>query len=168
MDMRNVGAVYFIYEGELIKATLNDRIAGNADYADLTMKQYEEFMMLKKRMNAEGKIHNEELTSYTHTVNSSIVENIIHNERTIANDKEMRLARENEKQIVSSKNRIETRFDENLLITKQEELPPQELVNLKETEVESKDWINLTQEELLEKQRQAFQDFFKSEWEDDE
>ena len=108
MDMRNVGAVYYIRDGKLIKAPLNPNITGNVDYDGFTMKQYEDYLKVRKQMDAEGKIHNEKLSAYNYAVNESIVSNA--KKEQYSNKNNMRLAREVEKQLVSSKNGMEDRL----------------------------------------------------------
>lgn len=50
MDMRDVGHVYYLRDGKLIIAPLNTRLNGNAVYAGLTMKEYEDFLKAKKQL----------------------------------------------------------------------------------------------------------------------
>lgn len=59
MDMRDVGAIYYIRNSKLVKIPLNVLITGNSDYKGLTMKQYEEYYSAKKKMQAKGRIDNE-------------------------------------------------------------------------------------------------------------
>ena len=111
MDMRDIGAVYYLSDGKLIKAPLNEMLTGNADYKYLTMKQWEDYNKEKKRLQAEGIVYNQELSAYNYVVNDSIVSDAIKSSPpTVTNKKDMRSTREIEKQAVSSKNRIETRI----------------------------------------------------------
>lgn len=110
MDMRSVGAIYYLRDGKLIKAPLNDRITGNADYANLTMKEYEDYRMARKQMDAQGRVHNEELSSFNYAVNEHLVSEV--KKESFSNSKNMRPARELEKQAVSVNGKIETRLDD--------------------------------------------------------
>ena len=108
MDMRDVGRIYYIRDNHLISASLNPSIAGNADYDGITMKEYENYISFKREMNATGRVYNEEISAYRHAVNASIVNEA--KKESYSEVKNMRPAREIEKQSVSSKNRIrETR-----------------------------------------------------------
>lgn len=109
MDMRDVSAVYYLRAGKLIKAPLNENLAGNADYMGLTMKQYEDYYNARKKMNAEGKIHNEELFAFNYAVNTTIIRDS--KKETYSNQKKIRSAREFEKQAVSSEGKMSTRLE---------------------------------------------------------
>ncbi len=108
MDMRNVGNIYYIRNGKLMKAPLNTRRTGNADYANLTMKQWDDIRKIKSQMNAEGRIHNEEVEAFNYLVNASLVDEAKKN--SYSDNKNMRPARELEKQLVSSEERIAQRL----------------------------------------------------------
>ena len=110
MDMRDISAVYYLRGGRLVKAPLNDRLAGNADYKWLTMKQYEDFYTARKKMDAEGKIHNEELSAFNYAVNKTIAAEA--KKETYSDTKDMRPAREIEKQALSSEGRMSTRLED--------------------------------------------------------
>ena len=110
MDMRDVGHIYYLRDNKLIDAPLNDRLTGNADFANLTMKQYEDYLFAKKQMNAKGEIYNQELSAYSYSVNASIVDSA--KKETYSESKNMRPARELEKQKVSRKGKISTRIKE--------------------------------------------------------
>lgn len=73
MDMRDVSAIYYIRNSELIKIPLNVLITGNSDYKGLTMKQYEEYYSAKKKMQAKGRIDNEKIDTAVYANNESIV-----------------------------------------------------------------------------------------------
>lgn len=110
MDTRDVGNIYYIRDNKLIKAPLNELIAGNADYNGLTMKEYEEYYKAHKSMNAKGRVHNEELSAFSYAVNQSIVSDAA--KESYSDKKNMRVNRELEKQMISSGGRIETRLED--------------------------------------------------------
>lgn len=109
MDMRDVGHIYYLNNGKLIDAPLNERLSGNADFKGLTMKQYEDYLKKKKQMDAEGRIHNQELSVFNYAVNAAVVDEA--KKETISDSKNMRPARELEKQSVSHEGNIMTRIE---------------------------------------------------------
>ena len=109
MDMRDIGHVYYLRDGKLIDAPLNERLSGNADFKGLTMKQYEDYLKKKKQMDAEGKIHNQELAAFNYSVNAAVVAEA--KKETFSDNKMMRPAREIEKQAVSHKESITSRVE---------------------------------------------------------
>ena len=165
MDMRSVGAVYYLSGNDLIKAPLNERLTGNADYKHMTMKQWDDYLKEKNRLKVEGRVYNEELSAYNYLTNESLVaEAASHAPETATDKKHMRPARENEKQRVSSDNRIEKR-----LWTDEEALPTGVCIETEENEPETggtyaiEEILNMTDEErhriMLEENRKAIEDF---------
>lgn len=110
IDKRDVGAVYYIRNNRLIKAQLNKRIAGNAEYAGMTMKEWDDIRNLKKQMDAEGKIYNEELSAFNYEINDRIVSSA--KKEFYSDQHDMREARETEKQLVSSEGKIADKLDD--------------------------------------------------------
>ncbi len=156
MDMRDVGFIYVLKNGVLIQIPLNERAAGNVGFNGMTMKQYEDYRKLKGQQLADGRIYNEELTAFSQSVNKTIVKEASKSSETQSNDKNMRPAREIEKQRVSSENTIKDRFDGVKKAKKLEEKP---LIEEKTSQEPPKDFFNLTKEELLEEQRKALEAF---------
>ena len=113
IDPRDVGHVYYIRKGKLIKAPLNERLNGNIDYKNLTFKQYEDYQKAAKELLADGKIRNQELSAATHAINEIIVNDA--KKPGLSSKKGMRAARDNEKQIVAKTNRIAPKLDTPLL-----------------------------------------------------
>ena len=109
IDKRNVDAVYYKDGNCLIKASLNRRITGNSDYEGLTWKEYEDYKANKGLMDAKGKIHNEQLSSYLYSVNESIVDSA--KKDSYSKTKEISPNREEQKQLVSKQNSIVDRLD---------------------------------------------------------
>lgn len=127
MDMRDVGAIYYLRNNKLMVAKLNSMLNGNSDYSGLTMKQYEDFLKGKRELLAEGKVNNEELSAFTYAMNNNIVEEA--KKPSLPEYKNMRPAREIEKQAKSKSNRISQRLE----TTKQEDVL--DVVELVEPEV---------------------------------
>ena len=109
MDMRDVGAIYYLRNNKLMVAKLNSMLNGNSDYSGLTMKQYEDFLKGKRELLAEGKVNNEELSAFTYAMNNNIVEEA--KKPSLPEYKNMRPAREIEKQAKSKSNRISQRLE---------------------------------------------------------
>ena len=109
IDKRNVDAVYYKDGNRLIKASLNRQITGNSDYEGLTWKEYEDYKANKGLMDAKGKVHNEQLSSYLYSVNESIVDNA--KKDSYSKTKEISPNREEQKQLVSKQNSIVDRLD---------------------------------------------------------
>ena len=109
MDKRDVGQIYYIRDNKLIAAPLNEELAGNADYKGYTMKQYEDIIKYRKKLNAEGRIHNEKISALNYAINKDIVSDA---KKTFYSDKkDMRINREVEKQVVSSEGKISERLN---------------------------------------------------------
>lgn len=104
IDPRDVDRVYYIRDGKLIQAPLNERLNGNADYKGMTFKQYEDYRKAKKALLSEGKTKNEELSAASFAVNNAIVQGA--KKDTLSLAKGMRPARDVEKQLVAKTNRI--------------------------------------------------------------
>lgn len=119
MDMRDVGHIYYIRNGKLIDAPLNERLTGNSDFKGLTMKQYEDCLRQKKRMDAKGRVHNQELAAFNYAVNATIVDDA--KKKTFSDSKMMRPAREFEKQIVSHEGTITARIEDEPQITEKKQ-----------------------------------------------
>ncbi len=156
MDMRDVGFIYVLKNGILIQIPLNERVTGNIGFKGMTMKQYEDYRKLKGQQLADGRVYNEKLTAYSQSVNKAIVKEASKSSETQSNDKNMRPAREIEKQRVSSENAIKDRFEGVKKAKKLEEKP---LIEEKASQESQKDFFNLTEEELAEERRKALEAF---------
>ena len=108
IDMRDVSNVYYLRDGRLVTAPLNPRITGNIDYVGLTMKEWEDYRKSKKQLDAEGRVHNEEISAFNYAVNDSVVTSV--KKETYSDKSDMRSNREAEKQLVSAKGRMEKRL----------------------------------------------------------
>lgn len=108
MDKRSVGAVYYIRNGKLIKASLNEMITGNIDFAGLTEKEWNDYRKGKHQLDVHGRIQNEDLSAFNYSVNQEIVASA--QKDTYSDKKNMRVTRELEKQKVSHDNNIEQRL----------------------------------------------------------
>ena len=110
MDMRDVSRIYYIRDNKLMIAELNPLIHGNTDYAGMTMKEYEDFRRGKKEILAAGRINNEELSAFNYAMNNAIVEEAT--KPALPSAKDMRPAREIEKQAKSKSNKISKRLEQ--------------------------------------------------------
>ena len=110
MDMRDVGAIYYIRDNKLMVAKLNPLVNGNAEYAGMTMKEYEDFRRGKKELLATGKVNNEELSAFNYAMNNAIVEEAT--KPMLPSAKDMRPARVIEKQAKSKSNKISKRLEQ--------------------------------------------------------
>jgi hypothetical protein len=108
MDMRDVGTIYYLRDNKLTTAKLNPLINGNAEYSGLTMKQYEDYRRGKKELLAAGRVNNEALSAFNYAMNHAIVESST--KPMLPSAKNMRPAREIEKQAKSKSNRISKRL----------------------------------------------------------
>lgn len=123
MDMRDVGAVFYERDGKLIKAPLNPLLHGNLDYDKMTMSQYEKYLHLKRTKDAEGRVHNEALSAFNHAVNHTVADEV--KKIGPSNKKNLREAREQEKQLISSRNKIEKRLPEQIEAPEQPKALPE-------------------------------------------
>ena len=90
MDKRFVNDIYYIRNGNLMKASLNEMITGNADFADLTEKEWNDYRKGKSQLDAKGRIQNEDLSAFNYSVNQEIVESA---QKTLILIKNMRVTR---------------------------------------------------------------------------
>ena len=111
IDMRDVGAIYYLRDNKLMVAKLNSLLNGNADYSGLTMKQYEEYLKGKKELLAEGRLNNEELSAFTYAMNNNIV--VEAQKPALPDAKNMRPVRAREKQEKVKANKISKRLETN-------------------------------------------------------
>lgn len=109
MDMRDVGRIYYLRDNKLFDAPLNSNLTGNADYAGMTMKQYDEYLSSKRQMDAEGKVYNQELAAYNYSVNAALLDEA--KKKSYSDYKNMRRTREIEKQTKSHKEKIYSKLD---------------------------------------------------------
>ena len=81
----------------------------NFDYDGMTWKEYEDFKKGKKLMDAKGRVHNEQLSSYLYSVDESIVN--LAKKDSYSSDKNIKESREEQKQLVSKENNIAKRLN---------------------------------------------------------
>lgn len=110
IDKRCVDAVYYLRDGRLMRAPLNPKLNGNADYSNFTMNQWDEYRNHKKEMDAKGRIYNEKLSAYSYAVNVGIVDEA--KKESYSSEKNLRQARTEEKQEISSRGRMEEHLEE--------------------------------------------------------
>lgn len=115
MDMRDVGHIFYIRDNRLIIAHLNEALTGNADFNGMTMKQYEDYLEKKKKMDMEGKIHNQELAAHNYAFDAAVVDDA--KKTTFSSTKNIRSSKELEKQAVSHEGKMIDRLDDTPKIT---------------------------------------------------
>lgn len=108
IDKRDVGAVYYKRGNRLIYAPLNQQITGNADYAGMTYKEYEDFRKAKGSMDAHGRVYNEQLSANLYAINEGIVSSS--KKENYSDKTKIRENREEQKQFISKENNIKQRF----------------------------------------------------------
>lgn len=140
MDMRDVGAIYYLRNNKLMTAKLNSLLNGNSDYSGLTMKQYEDFLRGKKELLAGGKVNNEELSAFTYAMNNNIVAEA--QKPALPDAKNIRPVREREKQEKIKANKISKRLETNqneMVEEFLEMVEPVEVVEIVEQVIEEKE-----------------------------
>lgn len=109
MDMRNIGNIYYIQDGKVIKAGLNRDITGNGDFENITMKQWNDYLKAIRQMDADGRRYNESIRTFGYSVNAAIVREAVgKSSASVSDDKKMHEARELEKQRVSNLKKMST------------------------------------------------------------
>lgn len=104
-DPRNVSHVYYIGENnKLCIATLNENIPNMSDFADLTWFEYEEILEAKKEILADGKSKNFGIDFDQYRTYSAIIDAAY--TPVLANTKNLREARKEEKQAHNSDNSL--------------------------------------------------------------
>lgn len=89
-------------------AKLNEHISGNSEFGCLTMKQWDDYRKKMGKMKMEGKVYNDALLSYRYAVNELIVKDA--GKSTVSKQRNMKEARELEKQRIALDNKIAKRI----------------------------------------------------------
>lgn len=105
-DPRDVGQIYYLRDGELQVATLNNMVTGNADYAGLTYRDFQEYQKKKKKIQKESKLEKQTLKNNLFMINQNIVQSADKGKTTYASPKTLRENRAIEKQAISQKNNV--------------------------------------------------------------
>lgn len=156
MDMRDVGHIYYIRDGRLMDATLCEGIQGNAEYRNMTVKEYNMYKKKKGQLMAKAKVHNENLSLFSHIVNSTIVDEASAKNITPSSEN-MRENREIEKQAKSYAENVYERLygedkSEMFSITDMEEKKLEthgkegETRNIEITDIDDMDWEDIIEE----------------------
>ena len=110
-DPRNVSHVYYIGENnKLCIATLNENIPNMSDFADLTWFEYEEILEAKKEILADGKSKNFGIDFDQYRTYSAIIDAAY--TPVLANTKNLREARKEEKQLRNASNSLYEHIDD--------------------------------------------------------
>lgn len=108
VDLRDISRIYYTHNGEVRMAKLNERVYGNSEFGCLTVKQWDDYRKKMGKMKTEGQAYNDALQAYRYAVNELIVKEAGKND--VSKQKEMRVAREIEKQRISLDNKIINRI----------------------------------------------------------
>lgn len=108
-DPRDIGYLYYMRDGQLMRAPLNPDKFGNEGFDGMTYKEYMSYQHTKKEMDAKGKEHNRKVSIGERTANKQIVDAVqpVH----YSNPENMREERETEKQEHNYQNSIGARID---------------------------------------------------------
>ena len=138
-DPRDVGSLYFLVNGEIRRATLNEGIIGNAEFGDMTHAQYELYHDALLEQRERAKVANLE----TNAARNRIIADMMKGPKdsTQPNVENMREAREEEKQADNYDDRISARnaFE----FTEQDKPESENIID------NSDDYIPYTDEELF-------------------
>lgn len=110
-DARCMGKIYYMRNHQIFTGELNTGIPGNADFANMTLQQYEVYRQKRKEINFKSELHNVELDYSRYQINKGIIASA--EKSNLSDTKQLRAARSLERQFINGKNKIEDRFDKN-------------------------------------------------------
>ncbi len=107
MDMRCVGAIYYIRNDRLMRAPLK-AIKNNKEFENCTMKEWEDHLDFENQVKADGKSYNDQVDAGL----ADAIEGIIDSAKktTKSTTKDIVGARHEERQLVSAANKIANRL----------------------------------------------------------
>lgn len=108
IDLRDISKIYYTRNNEVFVARLNEHVSGNSEFGCLTMKQWDDYRKKMGKMKMEGKVYNDALLSYRYAVNELIVKDA--GKSTVSKQRDMKEARELEKQRIALDNKIAKRI----------------------------------------------------------
>lgn len=108
IDLRDISKIYYTRNNEVFVARLNEHVSGNSEFGGLTMKQWDDYRKKMGKMKMEGKVYNDALLSYRYAVNELIVKDA--GKSTVSKQRDMKEARELEKQRIALDNKIAKRI----------------------------------------------------------
>lgn len=109
-DPRDIGTLYYLKNGELLKAPLNPDKTANKGFENLTYKELEDYLQYKKLLSKEGKLANEDLSYSQRIIDSAILVNVQSDKYAVTDD--IRVNREKAKQEASHSNTISKRLED--------------------------------------------------------
>lgn len=109
MDPRDIGSVYYVRDKKLYRAELNTNRAGNADFAGLTLNEWETIRKHINTLKREGRITKQEHQAFLEYTQEQII-NAARKADISVDSKDLQEARKQEKQIVQSKHSIYSRI----------------------------------------------------------
>ncbi len=115
IDERCIDALYYVRDGKLYRAPLNDRIQGNTDYQYATLYTWNQYRKLVGDKKAHDRIQNEDEDASYFVVQQLTVQNATSKKTNYSSDKNMRPARTIEKERTAAENRIEQRLPEDMM-----------------------------------------------------
>lgn len=110
-DPRDVGRIFYVVNGKIHAALLNEEIPGNADYKGMNWEQYKEYEKERKDIRSKGKIINAEADFGLYQLNKVIIDASTSN--NLANDTDIRPARKEEKILSNKQNLLADRIPVN-------------------------------------------------------
>ena len=110
-DPRDAGSVWYSENGTLYRANLIEDLPGNSDYKGMTFKEVDDYMFVKKKMNAEARQRNDQINADVFAIVDTAVKNAAEKHPTLNSTKGIREIREKEKQDVSRNNSITKRLE---------------------------------------------------------
>ena len=108
IDLRDISKIYYTRNNEVFVARLNEHVSGNSEFGCLTMKQWDDYRKKMGKMKMEGKVYNDALLSYRYAINELIVKDA--GKSTVSKQRDMKEARELEKQRIALDNKIAKRI----------------------------------------------------------
>ena len=108
IDLRDISKIYYTRNNEVFVARLNEHVSGNSEFGGLTMKQWDDYRKKMGKMKMEGKVYNDALLSYRYAINELIVKDA--GKSTVSKQRDMKEARELEKQRIALDNKIAKRI----------------------------------------------------------
>lgn len=107
-DPRDIGSLYYLRNNELVIARLNPDKFKNSGFAGMSYKEYEDYLEFQKKLKAEGKEVNTNLSIYMRDANNAIINQA--QSGTYADPHNMRENRRAEKELVNKENSVAGRI----------------------------------------------------------
>ncbi len=112
IDSRCIDAIYYTRDGKLYRAPLNNMLQGNADYSELTLYSWDRHRKSLGKQNAEARIRNENLDAGYNILEQIRMQSAASERTGYASGKNIREAKNRDKELVAAANKIENRFSD--------------------------------------------------------